>query len=65
MISSVFGLDRIETLELLGHQYNFIERDAMRMGHEAIKAFAESEWHIRRDLRWKWCWERKLIRKKM
>lgn len=31
------GLDRIETLELLGHQYNFIERDAMRMGHEAIK----------------------------
>ena len=31
------GLDRIETLELLGHQYNFVERDAMRMGHEAIK----------------------------
>lgn len=32
-----FGLDRIETLELLGHNYNFIERDAMKMGREAIK----------------------------
>ena len=32
-----FGLDRIETLELLGNNYNFIERDAMKMGREAIK----------------------------
>lgn len=31
------GLDRIEVLELLGHQYNFIERDAMKMGREAVK----------------------------
>ena len=33
----MFGLDRIETLELLGNNYNFIERDAMKMGREAIK----------------------------
>lgn len=31
------GLDRIETLELLGQGYNFIERDAMKMGREAVE----------------------------
>lgn len=42
-----FGLDRIEVLELLGQKYNFIERDAKKMGKEAVEllinrmAFAE------------------------
>lgn len=31
-----FGLDRIETLELLGEELNYIERNAQKMGREAI-----------------------------
>lgn len=31
------GLDRIEVLDVIGNPFNFIDRDARKMGQEAVE----------------------------
>lgn len=58
------GLDRIETLELLGQQYSFIERDATQLGRRAAELLMNRMQYPGRP-RMEVVLETRLIRKKM